>query len=124
MLKGVPTQTGCFGDDNDDVLNLCKDSVLVKLVVCSRLYIRSETSDVSSVQSIINFPNNSVLFWESSSVVLAYRIYFEEANILLLSLKFPINHLTSLFCHIMARRYILCKGCCGFLNYYYYLCAE
>lgn len=76
MLKGVPTQTGCHGDD--DVLNLYKDSVPVKLVVCSRLYIRSQTSDVSSVQSIINFPNNSVLFWESSCGFFAYMTYFEE----------------------------------------------
>lgn len=77
MLKGVPTQTGCLGDD--DVLNLYKDSVPVKLVVCSRLYIHTQTSDVSSMQLVINFPNNNVLFWESSSVVFAYRIYFEEA---------------------------------------------
>lgn len=63
MLKGVPTQTGCLGDD--DVLNLYKDYVPVKLRVCSVLYSHSQISDVSSVHSIINFSINSVLFWES-----------------------------------------------------------
>lgn len=59
MLKGVPTQTGCHGDD--DVLNLYKDSVPVKLVVCSRPQMCQVYNQLLTFLLIVSYSGKAVV---------------------------------------------------------------